>query len=187
MSILAHHLTYDHLQQLREARDEQLELIDGELLVTPSPSPRHQFLSQRLYDQIKPAIINAELGWVLLAPLDVFFADGTILQPDVIVILSEREDQIGEATSEGPPNLVMEILSLSTSTSDHGRKRDNYARYAVPEYWIIDPFAQSVTILSGPDEGRYRNERHARLTATSDTLPQISVDLELLFAPTPGR
>ncbi len=83
-------LTYDDLQRLRETRDERLELIDGELIVTPSPSPMHQRVSSRLHRLLEQFIIDARIRRVFDAPLDVYLAVDTVLQPDLIVLLKDR-------------------------------------------------------------------------------------------------
>ena len=51
---------------------------------------------------------------------------------------------------EGPPDLVVEILSPSNSAHDHAVKRELYARHGVPEYWILDPVPETVLKLTEP-------------------------------------
>ncbi|MBA3451305.1 MAG: Uma2 family endonuclease, partial [Chloroflexia bacterium] len=72
MSILSHALTYDDLKQQREIRDERLELIEGEIIVTPSPTPMHQLVVHRLAVLLDRAIVETGLGQVLVSPIDVF-------------------------------------------------------------------------------------------------------------------
>lgn len=174
-------LTYADLERIRESRDERLELIDGELVVTPSPSPMHQRVSRRLHRLLERCIIDAELGEFFGAPLDIQLSNDSVLQPDLIVLLYDRFQLVTERNVEGPPSLVMEIISPSTRHIDHGAKRDLYARYGVPEYWLIDPDQEHVTICSDPEAGYYRSQVSANITATSATIPTLSVDLRRLF------
>ena len=183
MSIVSHPLTYADLERARETTDERLELIAGEIVVAPSPKPFHQFVSQRLYDRLKLAVVDAGLGLIGYAPLDVCFSEQTILQPDLIVLLNDRVAQIGDDCVAGPPSLVIEIVSPSTSDRDQGTKRDLYAHYGVPEYWVVDPGTRTATVFSHPLHGQYRDKATSSETLVSVTIAGLSVDLAEIFAP----
>jgi Uma2 family endonuclease len=186
MSILSRPLTYDDLQRAREASNDRFELIEGELFVTPSPTPRHQDISGNLYTLFRTVVFESGRGRVYYAPLDVRLAENTIVQPDLIVVLSDRQFILTVSRVEGAPSLAAEIVSPSTSAYDRVTKRNLYARHGVPEYWLIDPEAKSITILSDPREGRYHTETVASVTAVSATIPGLSVELQALFAAVPG-
>jgi Uma2 family endonuclease len=185
MAIQSRSLTIDDLQRMRDASNDRFELIEGELFVTPSPSPLHQDISGNLYTLVRSVVFASGRGRVFFAPLDVRLAENTIVQPNLIVILSDRS-VLTEARVEGAPSLAVEIIS--PSTSDYGRvtKRNLYAQYGVPEYWIVDPDAETVTICSDPQDGRYRTEQATSDVAISATIPGLSADLKALFAPVPG-
>ena len=185
MAIHSRSLTYEDLQRLRETRDERLELIDGELFVTPSPTPLHQFVSGRLHFLFKQKVLELGHGLVFNAPLDVRLAHDTIVQPDLIFVLPDRRPTVTAARVEGAPSLAVEIQSPSTRAVDRTTKRDVYARYGVPEYWLVDADARTVTVCSDPDNGHYRAERVTSDTAVSQLVPGLSVDLTDLFAPIP--
>lgn len=121
----------------------QYELADGILLVTPSPRPRHQRASMRL-TALLLAACPPELE-VFAAPFDFRPTNTTSLQPDLLVV--RREDVLEEGLS-GTPLLVVEILSPSTRAKDLVLKRALYAEAGVPSYWVVDPSAPSVTLLS---------------------------------------
>jgi len=120
------------------------EIHDGDLSVTPSPSPVHQSVALRLGSCLLEHVERHRLGHVYMAPLDVILSDSTVVQPDVIYVGTERSSRIGERGIQGSPTLVIEILSPSTLSIDRVRKRDLYAGHGVPYYWIVDPEAQAV-------------------------------------------
>jgi Uma2 family endonuclease len=186
MAIQSRSLTYEDLKQERETRDERLELIEGEIIVTPSPSLMHQIIVHRLDVLLDRAIVEAGLGLVIGAPFDVYLDDQNVPQPDLIVVLWDREQVLGSARLESAPSLAIEIISPSSATRDRLTKRNLYARYAVPEYWLVDPEAKTVTVFSDPRDGRYRTEQTTNDVAISATIPQLSADLKALFAPVPG-
>jgi len=185
MAIQSRSLTYVDLQRMRETRDERLELIDGELFVTPSPTPLHQFVSGRLEFLFRQRVLELGYGLVFDAPLDVRLAQDTIVQPDLIFVLPDRRPTVTAARVEGAPSLAVEILSPSTRAVDRTTKRDVYARYGVPEYWLVDMEARTVTVCSNLEQGRYSVERVTSDTAVSVIVPGLSVDLTHLFAPIP--
>jgi Uma2 family endonuclease len=186
MAIQSRPLTYDDLQRMRETRDERLELIDGELFVTPSPSPMHQDISGNLYTLFRNVVFESGRGRAYYAPLAVRLDENTVVQPDLIIILSDRSPVLTTARVEGVPSLAVEIISPSTSAYDRVTKRDVYARSSVPEYWLVDPDAKTVTIFSDPQDGRYQTEQTVSDVAISATIPELSADLKALFAPVPG-
>ena len=186
MAIQSRFLTYDDLQRMRETRDERLELIGGELFVTPSPSLMHQIVVHRLDVLLDRAIVESGLGLVIGAPFDVYLDEQNVPQPDLMVVLWDREQVLGSARLESAPSLALEIISPSSATTDRVSKRDLYARYGVPEYWLVDPHAGTATVFSDPEDGRYQTETVSSDVAVSATIPGLSADLKALFAPVPG-
>jgi Uma2 family endonuclease len=186
MAVRSRPLTYDDLQRLRETRDERLELIEGEIIVTPSPSLMHQIVVHRLDVLLDRAIVESGLGLVIGAPFDVYLDAQNVPQPDLIVVLRDREQALGSARLESAPSLAIEVISPSSASKDRVAKRALYARYSVPEYWLVDPDAQSVAIFSDPRDGRYHTESESSDVAVSATIPGLSADLKALFAPVPG-
>lgn len=120
----------------QEYRDDgrRYELLDGVLLVSPSPKPLHQRVAFRLARQLDDAC-PADLE-VMLAPLDVVLDDDTVLQPDVLV------GRCADFTDDGlaaPPLLVVEVLSPSTHRFDQLLKRARYEAAGASAYWTVDP------------------------------------------------
>jgi Uma2 family endonuclease len=115
------------------------EIHDGELSVTPAPAPKHQIISLNLVRALIQHVPSVAPGQLLYAPLDVILADSTIVQPDVVYLAPDRLHLISRRGIEGPPTLAVEILSPSTRTIDRVTKHRLYARYRVPNLWLIDP------------------------------------------------
>jgi Uma2 family endonuclease len=142
-------LTYDDLETIPQQREgDRHELIDGELVVTPSPIPVHQIVSLNLVRQLDQHINAAGLGRLLYAPIDIRFTQDNVLIPDIIFIAQDRLHIIGPKTIDAAPDLVVEILSPGTKQRDLTTKRDLFARFGVQEYWIVDPDARTATVLS---------------------------------------
>jgi Uma2 family endonuclease len=150
------------------------EIIAGVLYMTPAPSTGHQITSNVIATLLTIHVQFAGHGKVLTAPVDVELAPDTVVQPDIVVILSANLDRITPSRIIGAPDLVVEILSPGTAGYDRREKQDAYARAGVGEYWIVDPGAQTVELLT-LNQGGYRSHgvfrRQARLPSSAVTLP----------------
>lgn len=118
------------------------ELIDGVLVVSPSPRIRHQDMVGNLHLLLR-AGCPSHLK-VVLAPFDVALADDTVVIPDLLV--ADRT-QFTDKELPGPPLLAVEVLSPSTRRFDLLLKRDRFQSAGVASYWLIDPEGPSVTVL----------------------------------------
>ena len=169
-------LTYDGIQT---APDDGLrrELLGGDLYVSPAPTPRHQDAVTELV-VVLSAYAKLQGGKAYPAPIDVVFSQIDAVQPDVVYIAPGRLSIIGPKNIQGAPNLLVEVLSPSSSDIDPVRKLATYARYAVPEYWIVDPATGLITAHSEPAGDRYQ-----RVVASVDrtieaiTLPGLRFSL----------
>jgi Uma2 family endonuclease len=172
-------LTYDELQTLPDD-GRRYELIDGELYVFAAPSLEHQLLSARLLVHFDSAITLKGLGWVMTAPIEVKFPGDNAVQPDLVVVLRDRAQILAQTRIEGAPNLLLEILSPSNRAYDLTTKAALYARHGVPEFWIVDVEAETITVheLRG---GRYVPLPGGEV-ARSRLVPELAVDVRALFA-----
>ena len=131
-------LTYDDYARLPDD-GRRYELYDGEFEVAPAPNTRHQRTVRNLWRILDGHTLRLELGEVFVAPYDVVLSNSTVLQPDLLFISRERAAIIHPENARGAPDLVVEVISPGTRQRDRRRKRDLYARYGVPYYWLIDP------------------------------------------------
>ena len=130
---------------------ERWELVDGEVLVTPSPHWTHQRAVQRLNVALYAYVREQALGEVFTAPLDVKLQPGLVLQPDILVVpngvLRVRADIVDRLL------LAVEAISPGSARHDRVKKRPAYQRNRVPEYWIMDERSGTVERW-GPDDER---------------------------------
>jgi Uma2 family endonuclease len=180
-------LSYGEFLRVRDATNDQTELIEGELFVTPSPSSLHQAVVLRLTRVFDRVVEERGNGVMFFAPLDVRLGQDSVLQPDILILLDEQMSVLGDADVNGAPSIAVEVLSQSTSRRDLIVKRRVYAVHGVAEYWIADPAGKTVTIHTDPAEGQYRSVVTSLDTATSSLLPKVTFDLAELFAPISPR
>lgn len=119
------------------------ELLDGVMIVSPSPVPSHQRSSRKveyLVEELKPN------GEVFHAPMDLYLDNANTPQPDIIWIAENSRCVVGEKYLQGPPELIVEIFSPSTELKDRKDKFNLYQRFAIPEYWMVDPELEFIEV-----------------------------------------
>jgi len=142
---------YTYEDYLKTPEDERYELIEGELLMTPSPITRHQRISRKIVFTLEKFVTENDLGEVFDAPYDVYFDNENVVQPDILFVSKERSNIIGEKNIQGSPDLVIEIISESTAYRDLVQKKKLYARFGVKEYWIVFPGEEFIEIYTLKD------------------------------------
>ncbi len=173
-------LTY--ADYLKTSDDERYELLNGELILSPSPKEIHQYISGNLYFKIATFVRERSVGKVYFSPFDVVLSDTNVVQPDILFISNERTEIITPDNVRGAPDMVVEILSPATAERDRTIKLDLYAQHGVKEYWIVDPDARKITVLLRGEGvfgvvGIYGEGQALR----SPTLAGFSVALEEIF------
>lgn len=173
-------VSYSDLERMPEDGN-RYELYDGELYVVPAPLPIHQLVSKRLFLALHDFTKRAG-GEVFYAPFDIVLSEYNVVQPDVLLFDQEsaRRINLREHVSFTPA-IAIEVLSPSTARNDRGRKRHLLARYGVPEYWIVDPYAKRVEV-SMLDNGTYGDPLvQDPPQLVSATIAGLVIDLEELF------
>ncbi|MGI8807242.1 MAG: Uma2 family endonuclease [Acidimicrobiales bacterium] len=165
-------LTEDDLATMPED-GHRYELIEGVLIVSPSPTINHQRCVKSLAFLLDAAC-PAELELVI-APFDVRFSQLTVLIPDLLVA---RKIDLTPARLETAPLLVVEVRSPSTRLFDLGPKRMVYEAAGVPAYWVVDPDGPSLTVFLLQD-GRYVED----LTVTGDEAYHSTVPFAVTVVP----
>jgi Uma2 family endonuclease len=165
----------------RDGMSPRYELVDGDLLVTPAPTHRHQRLILRLALRLQPYLTRHRIGEVFLGPAELKLVTGEIYEPDLFVVPSARGRSPAMGESLVQPLLVCEALSPGSSRHDRFTKRRSFQRNAVPEYWIIDGDAQAFEIWHPADErAALVDDRLA--WAPMNGIEPFELDLRELFA-----
>jgi Uma2 family endonuclease len=140
MSISTKHGHWDYEAYAAIPSDgKRHEIIGGEHSVNPAPNLYHQELSRHIQFQLYTQIELKGFGKVINAPVDLQLSDHDIVQPDLVVVMQDRNHILTPTKILGIPNLVIEILSASNLDHDLKTKRKLYESAGIPEYWIVSP------------------------------------------------
>jgi len=132
-------LTYDDYEAI-PSDGKTYQIVDGEVFVTPAPSPFHQRSSKRLQRQLEAYFELSGAGEVFNAPIDLILSPHDVTQPDLVVVADKAS--ITRRGIEATPLLIVEVLSPSTEQFDRHVKAQRYAAFRVPYYWVLDPDEQ---------------------------------------------
>ena len=180
-------LTYNDFLRFPED-GKRHELIDGVHYVTAAPTLGHQELLGRLHLAIGNFLVGRRhLGRVFLSPLDVVLSDYDVVEPDLLFVAGDQQDILTEANVQGPPALVVEILSPSTRRRDGGIKRKLFEAKGIREYWIVDPKGLRLTVFRRRDDGQFLRSMElsagTALQLETPLLPDFALSIDDLFAP----
>jgi Uma2 family endonuclease len=172
--------------------DERWELVDGVPMAMAAPSVTHQRILGILFRAFS-GFLEDKSCEVLFAPLDVLIPDGdeddddidTVVQPDIMVFCDR--DKLLKKYARGAPELVVEILSPSTSKWDQNDKFRRYERAGVREYWVIDPLGQWLCVYARDPDGKFgKGELYevpgSKKLVSSTVLEGFSLDPVRIFA-----
>lgn len=176
-------LTYDDYQCLPDD-GKRHEIIDGEHVVTPALSTRHQRISGNLFLLLGTHIRQNRAGQLFAAPTDVRLSDVDVVEPDLLFVSTERLAIITPQCMQGPPDLIIEILSETTRRRDEVVKRKLYERFGVAEYWVVDPALETVKCYRLDSQryvlaGAYALEQDDRIT--TPLFPTLPIPLADIF------
>ena len=163
----------DHTRRL-------VEFTDGYLEILPMPSRGHQRILAFLYSAFHAFVAPAG-GEVLFAPLRLRIRPGKFREPDLLLVRESRDARSGERFWTGA-DVVVEVVSPDNPERDLVLKRDDYAEAGIPEYWIVDPATQTLTVLMLNDAGYLEHGVYGRgARAASPALPGFGVDVGAVF------
>ena len=166
----------------------RLELVDGEVAVSPSPRPRHSVPTQELARLLGNHIEEFDLG-LLIADTDTIFGEHDVRRPDLIYFTKARQHLVLEDEAIGaPPDLCIEVVSPSSGTIDREDKFEQYAAGKVPHYWILDPQVRTI------DAFKLKGKKyHATASGRGDDVvrlppfPTLDIPLAKLWFPTSSK
>jgi Uma2 family endonuclease len=163
------------------------EIFDGSMeLMSPSPSTTHQAVSGELEFVLKQSYKSDY--FIFHAPLDVILSETNVFQPDIMMIHRSRQHIVTDRGIEGPPDLVVEILSPGSRKRDKVIKMKTYARHGIQEYWIVDSLTRTLEQYQLVDGGLYelRNLFEGDDKVISDKLPCVFFVISDMFREIPN-
>ena len=175
--------TYEDCQKTPD--DERWELLNGELIMPAAPGVNHRRIVGSLFTQISAFVSQSALGEVLLAPCDVVLSEENVVQPDLLFVSSSRGHIITHENVCGSPDLVVDVLSPASASRDWREKMDAHAEHGMREYWIVDPDAGRIWVMTLSDARRFNEDGNYGVddAPRSVVLEGIDLDLTSVFQP----
>ena len=172
MTTQTRQMTYEEYLEGPEIKG-RYDVIDGILIMAPSPTRIHQEILGQLYFLLRQFLDEHRLGSVFIAPLDVVVERDPLKtrQPDLLFVSNARSEILQDIV-EGAPDLVVEILSPSNSRAHIQEKLDDYAGLGVSECWLVSPEGRTVEVLTAAEGGWER----ASLSGVGDTVTSGVLD-----------
>jgi Uma2 family endonuclease len=153
------------------------QLINGELVMSPAPTPIHQRIARKIFKILDSANLPGE---IFFSPIDLYVNSRNVFQPDLVYL--SNKDILTERGIEGPTDLVVEIISPSNSYTDRNQKKDSYLKFGIKEYWIVDPGNETIEIYTpkgGADVPVFFASKEGEVTST--TIKNIRFNLKDIF------
>ena len=174
------HWDQDAYLWLTDQTSRLIELTDGNIEVLPRPTDEHQSILAYLYS-VFFAFLQASGGKVLFAPLRLRIRQGQFREPDLLLVRDANDTRRQNRFWLGA-DLVVEIVSPDQPERDLVDKRGDYAEAHIPEYWIVDPRTETVTVLRLADSAYVEHGVFSRGTrASSVVLDGLTVDVDAVF------
>lgn len=178
-------LSYDDYAAIDD--DERYEVLEGVLVpMGAAPFLRHQRIVMNLAMKLSAYLERHPIGEVFFAPVDVVLESqrpATVVQPDLLFMRAANRHRLTEKNVQGPPDLVIEVLSPSNAQRDSVHKRRLYERFGVEEYWLVPSNFDRIEVLRRGDTGRYGRPQlfESGDTLTSEVLPGFELAIAPLF------
>ncbi len=172
-----HTTTADEFLTLPE-RNSVIELIEGAIIVPPSPEFEHQFAHREVFR----ILLTVENGELISAPMDVRLDEQTVVQPDVLWLAPDTRCVVDRIVY-GAPDLVVEILSPATAKRDWQDKYRLYEQHGTREYWIVDPMGRTLELFVRQADRFQHGGTFGPAESFQSALLGIVVELTRLFPP----
>ena len=170
----------DDYLRLTDCTNRLIEWTDGCIEVLPMPTDEHQSIAARLYTLLD-AFARERGAKVLFAPLRVRIREGAFREPDLVLVRDARDPRRQNRFWLGA-DLAVEIVSPDEPKRDLVDKRRDYAEAGIPEYWIVDPRNETVTVLALRGAAYVEHGVFARgARADSVLLHGLTVDVGAVF------
>jgi len=151
VQLLTKTYSFEEYLAYNDGTDNKYELVNGELQLMPTASGLHALILHFIFNVLEQEIKKNQKQWkVMPGTVGVRTAKNKSRIPDLVILSEEQCQEIRKmstAVLETPPLLAVEIVSPGNSDDDYRYKRSEYAVREIPEYWIIDPTSQKISIL----------------------------------------
>jgi Uma2 family endonuclease len=165
---------------LTDHTNRLIEFTNGHIEVLPMPTERHQAILKYLFLAFF-TFVERRGGTVFFAALRLRLKTGKFREPDLLLLLSADDPRRGNAYWNGA-DLVLEVVSPDDPDRDLVKKRREYAQAGIPEYWIVNPQAETITVLTLERTKYAEHGVFARgVAATSALLPEFTVSVDEVF------
>ncbi len=182
---------YTYADYLKIDDDKRYEIIDGELYdMGPAPGLTHATAEMILLHEFLNFFAEKPCR-VFAAPFDVRLNRKSkndkdiiqVVQPDILIVCNP--EKLDERGCLGAPDLVVEIISPSSASHDHIKKRRLYEENGVREYWLVDPTNRIITVYSLSKNGKFAASQvyDAEASITSTAFPEMKIDFKKVFPP----
>ena len=166
--------------RLTEQTNHLIEFTDGAIEVLPMPTSRHQTILLLLYERFKTAV-QPMGGKVLVAPLRLRLRPGKFREPDILLLRSAGDPRYQDAFWLGA-DLVIEVVSPDRPERDTEEKVRDYAEAGIPEYWIVNPLDETVTVLTLEEQAyALHGIFHRGQRAISKLLDGFGIEVDDIF------
>ncbi len=155
----------------------RLELVNGEVAVSPSPVPSHSFVVIQLIILLGNHISEHGLG-ELYQDVDTILDQFNVRRPDVLFFFKDNLNLVGDKAMEGPPDLAVEVISPSSVQTDRADKFEQYRKAGIKHYWIIDPSTRTIEGWSLKAR-KYISSGHGRGNAVVSLQPFPDLEIPL--------
>lgn len=170
--------TFEEYLHYDDGTDNRYELEDGELILMNPPTFRHAFIISFLNDAFASQIRQLSLPWITLSGIGVRTSIIRARIPDICVINREEVANLDVSAVIESAIIAVEIVSPESRTRDYRFKRSEYSVVGIPEYWIVDPIEQKITVLTWV-EGLYEQvEFRGNERIVSQTFPELVLTVE---------
>ncbi|MDR2630448.1 MAG: Uma2 family endonuclease [Spirochaetaceae bacterium] len=187
---LNEHRHFTYADYLDWEGPERYEIINGEAFMMASPTVEHQAILRKILVKLD-AFLDGKPCEVFSSPLDVRLfpeedhSDDTVVQPDILVVCDKSK--LSKGSVDGPPDLVVEILSPSNTQKLMFLKFESYLTAGVREYWVLDP-EQKKAQVHVLQNGRYISSAYKKdAVIQASILPPFSLNLTALWEATPDE
>ncbi|NEO97258.1 MAG: Uma2 family endonuclease [Symploca sp. SIO2E9] len=177
-------LSFEEYLNYDDGTDNRYELVDGRLELVNPPTFRHLLIADFIQDSFKAEINRLGLPWLCFREAGIRTGWRKSRLADVYVVTAEqvREFLDQSAVCQTPPLLAVEVVSPESVKRDYRYKRSEYAALEIPEYWIIDPKENKITLLL-LNEGLYEETNFTgNQSLVSQTFPELSLTVEQVLA-----